>query len=66
MISKGYDNQLEEETTYDIINLRNKLDYFKFEEAPKKTEGGFAKNENHYLSYHKYLIYSYQNIFGIH
>ena len=36
MISQGYDNQLEEETTYDIINLRNKLDYFKFEEAPKK------------------------------
>ena len=48
MISQGYDNQLEEETTYDIINLRNKLDYFKFEEAPKKTEGGFAKNENQF------------------
>ena len=48
MISKGYDNQLEEETTYDIINLRNKLSYFNFEEHPKKTEGGFAKNDSQF------------------
>jgi len=48
MISKGYDNQLEEETTYDIINLRNKLDYFKFKENPEKTEGGFAKNDSQF------------------
>jgi len=44
MISKGYDNQLEEETTYDIINLRNKLDYFNFKETPKKKKkGGLQK-----------------------
>ena len=48
MISKGYDNQLEEETTYDIINLRNKLDYFNFKDTPKKREGGFAKNDNQF------------------
>ena len=48
MISRGYDNQLEEETTYDIINLRNKLDYFNFKETPKKTEGGFAKNDSQF------------------
>ena len=48
MISHGYDNQLEEESTYDILNLRNKLDYFNFEEAPKKTEGGFAKNDTQF------------------
>ena len=48
MISKGYDNQLEEETTYDIINLRNKLDYFKFKETPEKKEGGFAKNDSQF------------------
>ena len=48
MISQGYDNQLEEETTYDIINLRNKLAYFNFKETPRKTEGGFAKNENQF------------------
>ena len=48
MISKGYDNQLEEETTYDIINLRNKLGYFNFKETPKKTEGGFAKNDSQF------------------
>ncbi len=48
MISQGYDNQLEEETTYDIINLRNKLDYFNFKETPKKTEGGFAKNDSQF------------------
>ena len=47
-ISKGYDNQLEEETTYDIINLRNKLSYFNFEEHPKKIEGGFAKNDSQF------------------
>ena len=48
MISKGYDNQLEQETTYDIINLRNKLDYFKFKETPEKKEGGFAKNDSQF------------------
>ena len=48
MISKGYDNQLEEETTYDIINLRNKLSYFNFEEIPEKKEGGFAKNDSQF------------------
>ena len=48
MISKGYDNQLEEETTYDIINLRNKLSYFNFEEKPEKKEGGFAKNDSQF------------------
>ena len=48
MISKGYDNQLEEETTYDIINLRNKLEYFKFKETQEKTEGGFAKNDSQF------------------
>ena len=48
MISHGYDNQLEEESTYDILTLRNKLSYFNFEEAPKKTEGGFAKNDSQF------------------
>ena len=36
MISKGYDKQLEVESTYDIINLNNKLKYFNYEDSPKK------------------------------
>ena len=33
MISKGYDKQLEVESTYDIINLKNKLEHFIYGKA---------------------------------
>ena len=46
MISKGYDKQLSVENTYDIINLRNKLKYFNYDESSKKCEKSPKKNEN--------------------
>ena len=46
MISKGYDKQLEVESTYDIINLKNKLEYFNYEEPGPKPNAGYAKNDN--------------------
>ncbi len=39
MISNGYDKQIEVESTYDIINLNNKLKYFNYKDIPKKTKG---------------------------
>ena len=36
-ISNGYDKQLEVESTYNIINLSNKLKYFNYEEPITKT-----------------------------
>ena len=48
MISNGYDKQLEVESTYDIINLNNKLKYFNYEESQKKSEAGYSKNDNQF------------------
>ena len=36
-ISNGYDKQLEVESTYNLINLKNKLKYFNYEEPLVKT-----------------------------
>ena len=48
MISNGYDRQLEVESTYDIINLKNKLGYFNFNDSPVKVDKGFGKNDNQF------------------
>lgn len=48
MISKGYDKQLEVESTYDIINLKNKLEHFNYEEPGPKPNAGFAINDNQF------------------
>ena len=37
-ITNGYDKQLEEESTYDIINLNNKLGYFNYNDEIKKLK----------------------------
>ena len=59
MISKGYDKSLEVESTYDIINLKNKLEYFNFDDdTPKKPESGYAKN-NAQFNYEKNNIKPY-------
>ena len=47
MISNGYDKQLEVESTYDIINLNNKLKYFNYEEPTKKNKAT-VENEFNY------------------
>ena len=47
MISNGYDKQLEVESTYDIINLKNKLKYFNYEEPTKKNRAT-VENEFNY------------------
>ena len=59
MISNGYDKQLEVESTYDIINLKNKLKYFNYEE-PTKKNGVTVENtkkitSNHIIFYRIYL-----------
>ena len=61
MISKGYDKQLEVESTYDIINLNNKLKYFNYEDSPKKKEAGFGKNDNQF-NYEKNNVKPYNII----
>ena len=48
LISNGYDKQLEVESTYDIINLNNKLKYFNYDDSPKKSEAGYGKNDNQF------------------
>ena len=48
MISKGYDKQLEVESTYDIINLKNKLEHFNYEEPGPKPNAGYAINGNQF------------------
>ena len=48
MISNGYDKQLEVESTYNIINLKNKLGNLYYEESPQKVNSGFAKNDNQF------------------
>ena len=61
MISNGYDKQLEVESTYDIINLNNKLKYFNYEDAPKKTDAGYGKNDNQF-NYEKTNVKPYNII----
>ena len=58
MITNGYDKQLEVESTYDIINLKNKLDYLNYNESPKKKESGYAKN-NSLFNYEKNNVKPY-------
>ena len=48
MISNGYDNQLKVESTYDIINLKNKLAYFNYVEPDKKSKEGYRHNDNQF------------------
>ena len=60
MIANGFDKQLEVESTYDIINLNNKLKYFKYEDSLKKSEAGFGKNEQ--FNYEKNNIKPYNII----
>lgn len=45
MISNGYDKQLEVESTYNIINLKNKLGYFNYNDTPRKSE---STNDNQF------------------
>ena len=61
MISNGYDKQLEVESTYDIINLKNKLQYFNYEDSPKKSEAGYGKGDNQF-NYEKNNIKPYNII----
>ena len=58
MITKGFDKQLEEESTYNIINLKNKLGYLNYNDSPKKTESGYTKNNNQF-NYEKNNIKPY-------
>ena len=64
MISNGYDKQLEVESTYNIINLKNKLGPFDYEESPQKSNSGFAKNDNQF-NYEKNNIKPYNIISNI-
>ena len=61
MISNGYDKQLEVESTYDIINLNNKLKYFNYEESQKKSEAGYGKSDNQF-NYEKNNVKPYNII----
>ena len=61
MISNGYDKQLEVESTYDIINLKNKLQYFNYEDLPKKSKAEFRKNDNQF-NYEKNNVKPYNII----
>ena len=60
MISKGYDNQLEEETTYDIINLQDRLKVFKNHPGYPNLKNEYPKLE---LSGNGYLesVFRLQN-----
>ena len=60
MISNGYDKQLEVESTYDIINLKNKLAYFNYSDSIKKTENEHGKNDQ--FNYEKNNIKPYNII----
>ena len=48
MLSNGYDKQLEVESTYDIINLKNKLSYFNYNDSSKQSEDFNKKNLNQF------------------
>ena len=60
MISNGYDKQLEVESTYDIINLKNKLAYFNYFDSPKKTETEHGKSDQ--FNYEKNNVKPYNII----
>ena len=64
MITNGYDKQLEVESTYDIINLKNKLDYFNYNDSPKKEESGYTKN-NSLFNYEKNNVKPYNILSNI-
>ena len=64
LISKGYDKQLEVESTYDIINLKNKLGYFKYEESLKTSSSGHNSN-SYQFNYEKNNIKPYNIISNI-
>jgi len=61
MISNGYDKQLEVESTYDILNLNNKLSYFNYKDSPKKSEGTYNINPNQF-NYEKANVKPYNII----
>ena len=48
MMSKGFDKQLEVESTYNIINLKNKLAYFNIDDSSKKTNLEYGNNQNQF------------------
>ena len=58
MIANGLDKQLEVESTYDIINLNNKLKYFNYQDLPQKSEIG----KNIQFNYEKNNIKPYNII----
>ena len=60
-ISNGYDKQLEAESTYDIINLKNKLKYFNYDDSIKKSESGYGKNDKQF-NYEKNNVKPYNII----
>ena len=61
LISKGYDKQLEVESTYDIINLKNKLGYFKYKDSLKTSDSGHNSN-SYQFNYEKNNIKPYNII----
>ena len=64
LISKCYDRQLEIESTYNLINLSNKLKHFNYEEpsiktAPNKNKGYEASNKKPYNILTNYSLKDY-------